>query len=136
MVDNRRRCVGCKSQFHRERGTNRTYCYKCRPSKKVTGPESMEDLSSGGTDSLLASVTPEAIYDQVRAELDAVGALDTADGMILLRCVAEMFAPGQTGSQLKARWDVYAQQRKATFAAAAAAAPAEDSTIAAIFGPE
>jgi hypothetical protein len=86
-TDRRQRCKKCHQQFTRPQGTNRLYCFECRPERKSNIVElPMQEPEDGPT---LVGLTREA--------LAAVGRDRTWQGLAAIR-LAELIDQNRHGA--------------------------------------
>lgn len=96
-VSDRPRCAGCGHQFRKPRGTRRTYCFTCHPSRPRPEPLSPVVVPIGGP----APDAP-ALVEATRAELAAAGRDATPEGLIVLTLAAQIAAGGGSAAGLTA----------------------------------
>ena len=87
---------GCGRRFVPRRGTNRIYCFECKPERFKSGPESMSEPAASAAVPLRAGDTAAA----VEAELERIGQAKSVAGTVALRLARSLDDPDLGAAQV------------------------------------
>ena len=92
-TDNKRlRCKKCGDQFTRPQGTNRLYCFGCRPERKI-----LEFPVQNGQNEPETEDQGPSLTDLTKKALEEAGILETWQGVAAIR-LAQLIDTGKHGA--------------------------------------